>query len=186
MERTRERVSWSDVAWSTAIVTAAWIVAFSPMWWTFFERWTRASSVLTIVGGGLAIGGAQWVVTSRRLGAGAKWALMYAAGWACGLWCGFYFGFFVPSPLAMGAAGGLIVGVAQAVSLRPYLRNAAIWVLASVVISIAGCWAGVAAGNWAYNHQTSEANAYLYGSALCGVITGFLTSASLRRLTSAR
>jgi len=185
MDRTNSTISWTDVLWSTIILTAAWTVAFSPMWWPALDRW-NSSGLMAVIIGGLAIGGAQWVVTSRRFGAGAGWALAYAVGWGAGLWCGFKFGFISPNPLPMGAAGGAIVGAMQAVSLKRDLRSAASWVVASAVISIVGCWSGVAFGNWTYNNGSGEPSAYLDCSALCGLIIGFLTAIMLRALTAAR
>jgi hypothetical protein len=182
----KQQVSWKDVFWSAVVMAAGWTLAWSPPSLGSLEASGLDGGHLIVFGGGLAIGVAQWAVTTRRFGASAWWALAYGLGWAAGLRCGFEFGFLgLPHPLWMGGVGGAVVGVMQWITLRHHLGGATWWIPASIAIGLVACWFGVFAGSSANNSGISEENAYLIGAAVCGVLTGLLTSLTLRRFTSA-
>jgi FtsH-binding integral membrane protein len=182
----RQQESWKDVFWSAVVMAAGWTLASSPPSLGSVAALGLDEEDLIVFGGGLAIGAAQWVVTTRRFGANAWWILAYGLGWSAGLWCGFEFGFVgLPHPFWMGGVGGAFVGVMQWLTLRNHLRRAAWWIAASVASAVVACWLGVVLGNAAYTRDISEPNAYLIGAAACGVVIGSLTSLALRRFTSA-
>jgi hypothetical protein len=161
-----------DIFWSTVVMAAGWTLAWSP------PSLGIEDDLAIVVGGGLVIGVAQWVVTTKRFGASAWWALEYGLGWAAGLWCGFRFSFFVPHPFWMGGVGGALVGMMQWLTLRNVW-----WIPTSIAIGLVACWLGVFAGSSANDQGVVEENAYLIGAAACGIVTGLLTSLALRRFT---
>jgi hypothetical protein len=185
MTQQKSTVSWSDVVWSTAILASGWALVFSPSWLDRLSTNSDRGELLVTVAGGLAIGAAQWLVTTRRFGADAWWVVAYGLGWWAGMWCGFRYGLFSPNPFIMGASGGAIVGVMQWVTLRHHVPRAMWWVPASVLLSVLGCWSGVATGMYVYNHMSSQATAYLVGSSVGGAVIGLLTGLTLRWFTNA-
>ena len=186
METARANISWQDVFWSTLVVTAGWALAWSPSWIERLNIGGDANVRLLLLLGGPIIGAAQWVATSRRFGASAWWILAYGAGWSAGLWCGIHFAFIVPHPLWMGGVGGAIVGALQWFALKQYLERAALWVIASIAISLFGCWLGVVHGSFGYDHGRTEAQAYLIGSATCGLVIGVCSAITLKWLVAKR
>jgi hypothetical protein len=185
------RLSWRDLLRGTLIVTAGWALAMGlgllrGSWEAGIPRVLHPGLVL----GGLAIGAAQWLVTTRRYSAGAGWALAYGAGWWAGLCAGWFLTgewlIFAPEPHLVGGVGGASAGLLQWVTLRRHFRLAGLWVPASVAISLAACRAGIWVGVAAYGlleHadlvDSAMAGAYLVGGATCGLISGSLTALAL-------
>ncbi|MBE3043215.1 hypothetical protein IMZ48_11710 [Candidatus Bathyarchaeota archaeon] len=100
-------MSWQDVFWSTVVITVGWTLAGPAFFVLVLSGESFILALLTLLLAGLAIGAAQWLVTTRRFSASAWWILAYGVGWSAGLWPGFHFGFIVPDLLVMGEPAAL-------------------------------------------------------------------------------
>ncbi len=119
--------------------------------WRFWLQWVLATAVGwavgTTAGGalvGTVVGVAQWLVLRRRVARAGWWVLATAVGWLVGMAvCG-----FVDEVLdwtvwyVSGAAGGVVVGVAQWLVLRRRVARAGWWVLPTVASGVV-VWFGL-------------------------------------------
>jgi hypothetical protein len=139
---------------------------------------------LALVAGGCLIGLGQWAALAIRLGSSAWWGLAFGVAWFLGLLAGDRFGDLSMAPLWLGGVGGACAGVAQYLVLEPRVRRARVWVAASTVLSMAGCYLGAVAGGYAYSRGISEQTAYAVAGLVAAMFIGLSLGAVLAWLLS--
>lgn len=75
MKQPASRMSWQDVFWSTVVITVGWTLAGLAFFVLVLSEESFILALLPLLLAGLAIGAAQWLVTTRRFSASAWWIL---------------------------------------------------------------------------------------------------------------
>jgi hypothetical protein len=137
--------------------------------WAIWMQWVLATTIGWVlgfalgneVGVGIFIGVAQWFVLRRYFSQAWWWIVASAAGWLGG-WAILMSGLVVPpggelfTIILSGAIFGLVIGVAQWLILRRWVKLSGLWIL----LSIPGWTIGLTG---------------LLGSLLVGVVAGAIT-----------
>ncbi len=175
MDRPRRRIDWK--------YGLSWIVANAVAWAIGIGLTSGlnndALGWMGGIGGMLLIGGAQWLVLSRRFPHSPWWLLAYAPPWLVALVVGAHFGFLVPDPVWFGTTGGTVAGLLQWRVLRRYVHRSIAWLPAMIASATVGCMAGVKVGWSVYRGDVSQTAAYTIGAGVAGATLGLLSAIAL-------